>query len=100
MIWHSFFFVSGVYGDVIRVKILYNKKDNALLQYSEPTQAQLGSNTSSTILFFLVLALAVSVDSLIQLSWDNEVKIACLPENGDLMRKTWQRTVVIIFVMP
>ena len=67
MIWHSFF-VSGVYGDVIRVKILYNKKDNALLQYSEPTQAQLGSNTSSTILFFLVLALAVSVDSLIQLS--------------------------------
>ena len=62
------FFVSGVYGDVIRVKILYNKKDNALLQYSEPTQAQLGSNTSSTILFFLVLALAVSVDSLIQLS--------------------------------
>jgi len=33
---------AGVYGDVIRVKILYNKKDNALLQYSEPTQAQLG----------------------------------------------------------
>ncbi|PIO75698.1 hnRNP-L/PTB/hephaestus splicing factor family protein [Teladorsagia circumcincta] len=31
----------GVYGDVVRVKILYNKKDNALIQYSEPQQAQL-----------------------------------------------------------
>lgn len=35
-------YLPGVYGDVIRVKILYNKKDNALLQYNEPTQAQLG----------------------------------------------------------
>lgn len=35
-------FSSGVYGDVVRVKILYNKKDNALIQYSEPQQAQLG----------------------------------------------------------
>lgn len=39
----SVFHCAGVYGDVIRVKILYNKKDNALLQYSEPTQAQLGN---------------------------------------------------------
>ncbi|VDN05245.1 unnamed protein product [Thelazia callipaeda] len=31
----------GVYGDVHRVKILYNKKDNALIQYAEPQQAQL-----------------------------------------------------------
>ncbi len=31
----------GVYGDVIRVKILFNKKDNALVQMSEPAQAQL-----------------------------------------------------------
>lgn len=34
---------SGVYGDVHRVKILFNKKDNALIQYAEPQQAQLGS---------------------------------------------------------
>ncbi|VBB32425.1 unnamed protein product [Acanthocheilonema viteae] len=33
----------GVYGDVHRVKILFNKKDNALIQYAEPQQAQLGS---------------------------------------------------------
>uniref|UniRef100_A0A915PXF9 RRM domain-containing protein n=1 Tax=Setaria digitata TaxID=48799 RepID=A0A915PXF9_9BILA len=32
---------TGVYGDVHRVKILFNKKDNALIQYAEPQQAQL-----------------------------------------------------------
>jgi hypothetical protein len=33
---------SGVYGDVMRVKILFNKKDTALVQMSEPRGAQLG----------------------------------------------------------
>lgn len=33
---------SGVYGDVQRVKILFNKKENALVQMSDATQAQLG----------------------------------------------------------
>ncbi|CAI5443783.1 unnamed protein product [Caenorhabditis angaria] len=37
----ALFTLFGVYGDVIRVKILYNKKDNALIQYAEPQQAQL-----------------------------------------------------------
>uniref|UniRef100_A0A674MF39 Polypyrimidine tract binding protein 1a n=1 Tax=Takifugu rubripes TaxID=31033 RepID=A0A674MF39_TAKRU len=32
---------SGVYGDVMRVKILFNKKENALVQMSDGTQAQL-----------------------------------------------------------
>ncbi|KAI4472878.1 hypothetical protein M0802_016447 [Mischocyttarus mexicanus] len=31
----------GVYGDVQRVKILYNKKDSALIQMAEPHQAHL-----------------------------------------------------------
>lgn len=35
-------FPTGVYGDVHRVKILFNKKDNALVQMAEPHQAQLG----------------------------------------------------------
>ncbi|KAF8363647.1 ptb-1 [Pristionchus pacificus] len=35
------FTLFGVYGDVLRVKILFNKKDNALIQYSETQQAQL-----------------------------------------------------------
>uniref|UniRef100_A0A8P4FXR5 RRM domain-containing protein n=1 Tax=Dicentrarchus labrax TaxID=13489 RepID=A0A8P4FXR5_DICLA len=33
--------VAGVYGDVQRVKILFNKKENALVQMSDATQAQL-----------------------------------------------------------
>lgn len=33
----------GVYGDVMRVKILFNKKDNALVQMADGTQAQLGT---------------------------------------------------------
>lgn len=35
-------YFTGVYGDVQRVKILFNKKDNALVQMSEPHQTQLG----------------------------------------------------------
>lgn len=38
-----FLFSLGVYGDVMRVKILFNKKENALIQMSDGTQAQLGS---------------------------------------------------------
>ncbi|XP_076355114.1 polypyrimidine tract-binding protein 1-like isoform X13 [Tachypleus tridentatus] len=37
----ALFTLFGVYGDVVRVKILFNKKDNALVQMSEPHQAQL-----------------------------------------------------------
>lgn len=36
---------SGVYGDVMRVKILFNKKENALVQMSDSTQAQLGNGS-------------------------------------------------------
>ncbi|UYV80438.1 PTBP2 [Cordylochernes scorpioides] len=38
----ALFILFGVYGDVIRVKILFNKKDNALVQMAEVHQAQLG----------------------------------------------------------
>lgn len=33
---------AGVYGDVLRVKILFNKKDSALIQMADMNQAQLG----------------------------------------------------------
>lgn len=33
----------GVYGDVMRVKILYNKRDSALIQFKEPQHAQTGT---------------------------------------------------------
>jgi len=32
----------GVYGDVVRVKILFNKKDTALIQFNDAVQAQTG----------------------------------------------------------
>lgn len=32
----------GVYGDIVRVKILYNKRDSALIQFKEPQHAQTG----------------------------------------------------------
>ncbi|XP_070706161.1 polypyrimidine tract-binding protein 3-like isoform X2 [Pempheris klunzingeri] len=38
---HCLFILFGVYGDVQRVKILFNKKENALVQMSDGTQAQL-----------------------------------------------------------
>ncbi|CAK8676224.1 unnamed protein product [Clavelina lepadiformis] len=37
----ALFILFGVYGDVVRVKILYQKKSNALVQMSDYTQAQL-----------------------------------------------------------
>jgi len=38
-----------VYGDVIRVKIMYNKKDKALIQFADGKQAQLG-----TMMYFIL----------------------------------------------
>jgi len=38
------FILFGVYGDVQRVKILFNKKDTALIQMAEPQQASLAMN--------------------------------------------------------
>ncbi len=43
----------GVYGDVMRVKILFNKKENALVQMSDGTQAQLGIHNALHILTFI-----------------------------------------------
>jgi len=42
--------VAGVYGDVLRVKILFNKKDTALIQFVDATQAQRGTRTVSNVL--------------------------------------------------
>eukprot|EP00457_Paulinella_chromatophora_P006898 gb/GEZN01006918.1/.p1 GENE.gb/GEZN01006918.1/~~gb/GEZN01006918.1/.p1 ORF type:complete len:509 (-),score=86.41 gb/GEZN01006918.1/:50-1576(-) len=35
------FILFGVYGDVMRVKILYNKRETAMVQFATPAQAQL-----------------------------------------------------------
>ena len=61
-LWHVCLSSLGVYGDVMRVKILFNKKENALVQMADGTQAQLGTlllcyyfyYTTTTILLLLL----------------------------------------------
>ncbi|XP_022246147.1 polypyrimidine tract-binding protein 1-like isoform X2 [Limulus polyphemus] len=48
----ALFILFGVYGDVIRVKILFSKKDNALIQLAEPQQAQLAMTHLDKIIVF------------------------------------------------
>lgn len=43
------FIFAGVYGDVHRVKIMFNKKENALVQMADATQAQLGMKSANQI---------------------------------------------------
>ena len=43
----------GVYGDVFRVKIMFNKKDTALVQFADPAQAQIGELTHRLLLYIL-----------------------------------------------
>ncbi|GAB1288547.1 Polypyrimidine tract-binding protein 3 [Apodemus speciosus] len=42
---HGLFILFGVYGDVHRVKIMFNKKENALVQMADASQAQLGTDS-------------------------------------------------------
>ena len=42
IMYDKFTLILGCYGDVLRVKILYNKKDSALVQFAESFQAQTG----------------------------------------------------------
>jgi len=44
----------GVYGDVCRVKIMFNKKDTALVQFTDPVQAQIGELSFACFTLLLV----------------------------------------------
>ena len=37
-------FFKGVYGDILKVKIMYNRRDNALMQFKSCDQAMNGKN--------------------------------------------------------
>lgn len=54
-------FPLGVYGDVHRVKIMFNKKENALVQMADASQAQLGTmvNSSNESLLLLYVNLPI-----------------------------------------
>uniref|UniRef100_A0A3B4G0K2 Polypyrimidine tract binding protein 3 n=1 Tax=Pundamilia nyererei TaxID=303518 RepID=A0A3B4G0K2_9CICH len=67
---HTFLFhvFSGVYGDVQRVKILFNKKENALVQMSDATQAQLAmSHLNGQRLHGNVIRVTLSKHPVVQL---------------------------------
>uniref|UniRef100_A0A4W4FFZ6 Polypyrimidine tract binding protein 3 n=1 Tax=Electrophorus electricus TaxID=8005 RepID=A0A4W4FFZ6_ELEEL len=59
---------AGVYGDVHRVKILFNKKENALVQMADATQAQLAmSHLNGQRLHGRVIRVAISKHQTVQL---------------------------------
>ncbi|KAI2659413.1 Polypyrimidine tract-binding protein 1 [Labeo rohita] len=58
----------GVYGDVLRVKIMFNKKENALIQMSDGTQAQLAmSHLNGQKLYGRPLRITLSKHTTVQM---------------------------------
>ncbi|XP_061157147.1 polypyrimidine tract-binding protein 1a isoform X2 [Syngnathus typhle] len=65
---HCLFILFGVYGDVMRVKILFNKKENALIQMADGTQAQLAiSHLNGQRLHGRAIRVTVSKHTTVQL---------------------------------
>uniref|UniRef100_A0AAY4AD91 Polypyrimidine tract-binding protein 1 n=1 Tax=Denticeps clupeoides TaxID=299321 RepID=A0AAY4AD91_9TELE len=65
---HGLFILFGVYGDVHRVKILFNKKENALVQMADATQAQLAmSHLNGQRLHGKVIRVTISKHHTVQL---------------------------------
>ncbi|XP_039615447.1 polypyrimidine tract-binding protein 3 isoform X1 [Polypterus senegalus] len=65
---HGLFILFGVYGDVHRVKILFNKKENALIQMADATQAQLAmSHLNGQRLHGKVIRVTLSKHQTVQL---------------------------------
>ncbi|KAB5543858.1 hypothetical protein PHYPO_G00084470 [Pangasianodon hypophthalmus] len=65
---HGLFILFGVYGDVHRVKILFNKKENALVQMADATQAQLAmSHLNGQRLYGRVMRVTISKHQTVQL---------------------------------
>ncbi|KAI5099165.1 polypyrimidine tract-binding protein 2 isoform X1, partial [Silurus meridionalis] len=64
----SLFTLFGVYGDVQRVKILYNKKDSALIQMTDGNQAQLAmSHLNGQKMFGKIIRVTLSKHQTVQL---------------------------------
>ncbi|XP_032062616.1 polypyrimidine tract-binding protein 3 [Aythya fuligula] len=65
---HGLFILFGVYGDVHRVKIMFKKKENALVQMADANQAQLAiSNLNGQRLYGKVLHATFSKHQFVQL---------------------------------
>jgi len=69
------FTLFGVYGDVLRVKILFNKRDTALVEFVNEAQARLGKqNLNRCPLFGQLIQVNVSKHSQIQMPREEEGK--------------------------
>ncbi|XP_010889436.1 polypyrimidine tract-binding protein 2 isoform X1 [Esox lucius] len=67
----SLFTLFGVYGDCQRVKILYNKKDSALIQMADANQAQLAmSHLNGQKMYGKVIRVTLSKHTSVQLPRD------------------------------
>uniref|UniRef100_A0A672RN45 Polypyrimidine tract-binding protein 1 n=1 Tax=Sinocyclocheilus grahami TaxID=75366 RepID=A0A672RN45_SINGR len=65
---HCLFILFGVYGDVLRVKIMFNKKENALIQMCDGTQAQLAmSHLNGQKLYGRPLRITLSKHTTVQM---------------------------------
>ncbi|XP_065114588.1 polypyrimidine tract-binding protein 2 isoform X2 [Paramisgurnus dabryanus] len=68
---HSLFTLFGVYGDVQRVKILFNKKDSALIQMADINQAQLAmSHLNGQKMYSKIIRVTMSKHQTVQLPRD------------------------------
>ncbi|EEB19455.1 Polypyrimidine tract-binding protein, putative [Pediculus humanus corporis] len=69
----ALFTLFGVYGDVQRVKILYNKKDSALVQMAEPLQAHIAMKHLDQIrVFGKNITVVASKHTLVQMPKDGQ----------------------------
>lgn len=67
------FMLFGVYGDVIRVKILYQRKNTSLVQMSDSTQAQLAIKHLNGVKFFgRMLQVVLSRHAQVQMPKDGQ----------------------------
>jgi len=78
------FVLFGVYGDVQRVKILFNKKDTALVQMSEPQQALLAMNhLDKTKLWGKAIRVMPSKHTTVQLPKDGQPDAGLTKDYGN-----------------
>jgi len=78
------FILFGVYGDVQRVKILFNKKDTALIQMAEPQQAMLAINhLDKTKLWGKVIRVMHSKHTTVQLPKDGQPDAGLTKDYGN-----------------
>ncbi|KAH8864090.1 Polypyrimidine tract-binding protein 1 [Schistosoma japonicum] len=73
----ALFTLFGVYGDVTRVKIMFNKKDTALIQFTDPHQALTGKHFVNILITNLIALQFLNGQRL----WDKPMKIAVSRHN-------------------